>query len=98
MLLTETIHLAGFDGLTVRGTALHCLAMPSREENEILTYLRSSPLAAFSGREICRRAGGKQAWLQNPRWALPLLSRLISRGLVETDSAGHYRLTRPGAR
>ena len=69
--------------------------MNSAEEQAVLNYLATAPNVYFSGREICRRASDKQTWEKNPRWALPLLARLVSRQLVETDAAGHYRIARP---
>jgi hypothetical protein len=66
--------------------------MYSAEEKAVLDYLGTSPAAFFSGREVCRRAGTKEMWEKNQRWAIPVLSRLVSRGVVETDAAGHYRL------
>ena len=68
--------------------------MYSAEEQTVLDYLKSSPNAFFSVVEICRRAGDKEKWAQNRRWALPILGRLLDRGLVETDASGHYRLAR----
>jgi hypothetical protein len=67
--------------------------MHSDDEQAVLQYLATSPNSFFSSREICRRAGSKDMWAKNQRWALPVLSRLVALGLVETDAAGHYRLT-----
>ncbi len=64
------------------------------DEQAVLQYLGSSPEAFFSPREICRRAADKEIWERNPRWAIPILGRLLARGLVETNAAGHYRLAR----
>jgi len=66
--------------------------MLSQEEQAVLNFLATSRGAYFSAREICRKAGGKRLWDENQRWALPILSRLVDRGLVEQDNAGHYRL------
>ena len=66
--------------------------MRSADEQTVLDYLATSPATFFSGREVCRRAGSKEMWEKNQRWAMPILSRLVAKGLVETDPAGHYRL------
>ena len=67
----------------------------SDEDRDILEYLRTSPEAFFSPREICRRAGGKQKWEENERWALPVLARMLTMGLIEVDSGGRYRIPVP---
>ena len=64
----------------------------SSEELDILRYLKSMPKAFFSMREICRRAGGKRVYRENPSWARPHLPRLVEKGLIETDGSGHYRI------
>jgi hypothetical protein len=66
--------------------------MTSADEQAVLEYLATSPKSFFSSREICRRAGSKDMWEKNQRWALPILSRLVARGLVRTDPAGHYQI------
>jgi hypothetical protein len=46
--------------------------------------------------EISRRAGGKRRYRQEPEWAVPVLARMVERGVLESDSTGHYKLkTRP---
>ncbi len=69
--------------------------MLSADEQTVLQYLATSPNTFFSSREICRRAGSRETWEKNQRWAVPILARLLAQGLVETDPAGHYRLTSP---
>ena len=44
--------------------------------------------------EISRRAGTKRRYREEPNWAVPVLSRLVEQGIVESDSTGHYRLKR----
>ncbi len=61
------------------------------DEREILDYLKSYRGQFVSGREIARRAGGKWRFRENPNWSVPILRRLVERGLAETDSCGHYR-------
>jgi hypothetical protein len=70
----------------------HAGGMLSAEEQAVLDYLATGPGGFFSAREICRRAGRKEWWDKNPRWALPILSRLETLGRIETDPAGHFRL------
>ena len=64
----------------------------SEDDRDILEYLRTSPEHFFSAREICRRAGGKQKFEENDRWAYPVLSRLLMMKLIETNPAGHYKI------
>ncbi|MBI5383493.1 MAG: hypothetical protein HZA90_02260 [Verrucomicrobia bacterium] len=68
--------------------------MKSPDERVVLQYLATAPNSFFSQREICRRAADKEKWEKNPRWALPILSRLLDQKLVEQDKAGHYRILR----
>ena len=62
------------------------------EEKEICQYLKGLPGQFISGREIARRAGGKWRYRENPNWAVPLLTNLVEKRIVESDSTGHYRL------
>ena len=66
--------------------------MFSADEQAVLDYLNTARDSFFSAREICRRAGTKDKWESNPRWAMPILSRLVARGVVEADANGHYRV------
>lgn len=63
-----------------------------QEEKEICAYLKSLPGQFISGREIARRAGGKWRHRENPNWAIPFLSQLVEKKVLESDSTGHYRL------
>jgi hypothetical protein len=63
-----------------------------QEEKEICAYLKSLPGQFISGREICRRAGGKWRHREDPKWALPFLAHLVEKKVIESDSTGHYRL------
>ncbi len=65
------------------------------EKREILAYLKTWPGHFVSAKEICRRAGGKRRHREDPRWALPVLIRLVEEGLIEKDAGGHYRLKAP---
>ena len=62
------------------------------DEREIYYYLKSWKHHYISSLEICRRAGGKKRHLQNPEWAKPVLLRMVEKGILETDPAGHFRL------
>ncbi|HEY9171090.1 MAG TPA: hypothetical protein VI136_02285 [Verrucomicrobiae bacterium] len=65
------------------------------EKREILDYLKAALGQFVSVKEICRRAGGKHRHADDPRWAVPVLRRLVEEGLIERDAAGHYRLKPP---
>jgi hypothetical protein len=62
------------------------------EEREICEFLKSWPDQFVSHREICRRAGGKWRFREDPNWAMPVLSRMVEKSLLESDAAGHFRL------
>ena len=62
------------------------------EEREIYYYLKSWKDTYVAGREIARRAGGKRRFHYEPEWAKPVLTRMVDRGILETDPAGHYRI------
>jgi len=62
------------------------------EEREICTYLKSMPGQFISARDIARRAGGKWRFREDPLWAEPVLTRLLEKKIIETDSTHHYRL------
>ena len=71
--------------------------MTSAEEKAVLDYLATSRNSAFAAREICRRAGNRRMWEENPRWAMPILSRLLASGKIKVTPAGYYQLVRdPG--
>jgi len=62
------------------------------DEKEICQYLKGWPGQFVSVAEISRRAGGKGRYRRDPGWAMPFLSRLVEKGILESDSTGHYRL------
>lgn len=62
------------------------------DEREICIYLRSCPGQFVSGREIARRAAGKRRYKADPNWAAQVLTRLVEKGVIDDDRAGHYRL------
>jgi hypothetical protein len=61
-----------------------------QEEKEICTYLKEVPGRFISGLDICRRAGGKWRYREDPEWALPFLARLAEKKVIESDSTSHY--------
>ncbi|HEY1662264.1 MAG TPA: hypothetical protein VGI03_07585 [Verrucomicrobiae bacterium] len=42
--------------------------------------------------EVCRRAGSKKRFHQDPNWAKPILLRMSERGILEADLSGRYRV------
>ena len=62
------------------------------DERDICLYLKGWPGQFVSVAEITRRAGGKRRYREEPSWAIPILSRLVEKGFLESDSTGHYRL------
>jgi hypothetical protein len=65
------------------------------DERDIYYFLKSWRHEYVSSREICRRAGGKRRFRNEPEWAKSPLARMVERGIVEADPAGHYRLKPP---
>lgn len=66
--------------------------MNTADETEILKYLNCYPRQFVTGKEVCRRAGGRRRYERDPRWAMPILDRLADRGLLEVDSDRRYRV------
>jgi hypothetical protein len=62
------------------------------DERDICNYLKTFPGRFVSAREISRRAAGKRRYREEPNWAYPVLSRMVEKALIETDSTRHYRL------
>jgi hypothetical protein len=62
------------------------------DEREIYQFLKSWGSEFTAGREICRRAGGKRRFNEEPEWAKPVLLRMVERGILESNSTGHYRI------
>ncbi|MFO1488063.1 MAG: hypothetical protein U1F65_06265 [Verrucomicrobiota bacterium] len=62
------------------------------DENDIITYLKTWSGQYVSAREIARKAASKKRFQNEPDWAVPVLSRLVEKGIVEADSMAHYRL------
>lgn len=62
------------------------------DEKEIHDYLKGFGRQFVSAREICRRAGGKRKWAKNPYWAMPVLTAMVDKNILETDEMAHYRI------
>lgn len=62
------------------------------DEKDVCAFLKTFPGQFVALKEICRRAGGKWRYRDNEDWAAPVLLRLVELGVVEDDSAGHFRL------
>jgi hypothetical protein len=45
-----------------------------------------------AGRQVCRQAAGKWRFHDDPNWAIPILTNLVSKGILEANTRGHYRL------
>ena len=58
----------------------------------ILDYLKPLGKQFASPKEVCRRAGGKQRFIEDPYWAKPLLKKMEKNGLLESNSSGHFRI------
>jgi hypothetical protein len=62
------------------------------DEREIYHFLKHWRHEFISAREICRRAGGRKRFQKSPEWAKPILQNMVERGILEADSAGHFRI------
>ncbi|HEV2452890.1 MAG TPA: hypothetical protein VGY98_01425 [Verrucomicrobiae bacterium] len=62
------------------------------EEREIYLFLKTYGTTHVAAREICRRAGGRRRYDEDHEWAKPILSRMMERGILETNSEGQYRI------
>ena len=62
------------------------------DERDICIYLKSWAGQFVHMTEISRRASSKRRYQKEPAWAVPVLNRLVEKGLIEADTTGHYRL------
>ena len=62
------------------------------DEQDIFNYLKTFGKEYISVREVCRRAGTKQRFAEEPDWAKPLMVLMADRGILERDVAGRYRI------
>jgi len=62
------------------------------DEREVFYFLKTWGNEFVSMREICRRAGGKKRFHEEPEWAKPVLLRMEERGILESNATGHFRI------
>ncbi len=63
----------------------------SYEEALIVNFLKAFPMASFSPVEIAKKAAGRKAYEENPRWAAALLPKLRERDVLDMDNDGKYK-------
>jgi hypothetical protein len=62
------------------------------DERDIYHYLSTWGDTFVNVKEICRRAGNKRRFSQEPDWAREPLLRMVDRGVLECDSSSRYRI------
>lgn len=62
------------------------------DERDISLYLKGFPGLFVSFAEISRRAAGKRRYRKEPEWAVNVLTRMVEKGIIESDATRHYRL------
>ena len=62
------------------------------DEREIFLFLKTYGAAYVAAREICRKAGGRRKYDEDHEWAKPILTRMVERGILETNAEGQYRV------
>jgi len=62
------------------------------DEREIFHFLKTRETDFTNAMEICRRAGTKKKFHDDPNWAKPILMRMAERGILESDIQGRYRI------
>jgi len=62
------------------------------DERDIFQYLKTWGKEYVGVKEICRRAGSKKRYHDDPNWAIPMLVTMAERGILERDAAGRYRV------
>jgi hypothetical protein len=67
------------------------------DEREIFQFLKTRAGDFTAAMEICRRAGSKRRFHEEPDWAKSILQRMAERGILESDQQGRYRI-KPVAR
>ena len=72
--------------------------MLNAEQQQVLSFLRSSPESWFSAMEVSRRAGTRKQFEEEPRWGVNCLRYLFDMKLVERDSSAHYKFRDPDAK
>ena len=62
------------------------------DERDIFQFLKTWGSDYITPMEICRRAGSKKKFYEDPSWAKPILLRMAERGILESDLSGRYRI------
>ena len=62
------------------------------DEKAIVDYLKTWPSSFVSGREIARKVGGKHRYEEDRGWAVRILAKLVTDGLLEKDHLGYFRI------
>ena len=62
------------------------------DEREIFQFLKTWGSDFTNAMEVCRRAGSKKRFHDDPGWAKPILLRMAERGILESDIQGRYRI------
>ena len=62
------------------------------DERAIFEYLKTWGSDFVGAREVCRRAGNKRKFHEDPEWAKPLLNNMEERGILESNAQGKYRI------
>jgi len=62
------------------------------EERDIFQFLKTWGTDFTNATEVCRRAGSKKKFYDDPGWAKPILMRMQERGILENDIQGRYRI------
>ena len=62
------------------------------DEREIFNYLKTWGKEYVGTTEICRRAGNKKRFHEDPEWAIPILISMKERSILESDAMGRYRV------
>jgi hypothetical protein len=62
------------------------------DERDIFQFFKSWGNQFMAAREICRRAGGRRRFHEEPDWAKPVLLRMEERGILESNATGHFRV------
>ena len=64
----------------------------SSDEREIFHYLKTWGAEFVSAKEVCRRAGSKKRYHEDPDWAKPIMLAMADRGILEGDTMGRFRV------
>jgi hypothetical protein len=62
------------------------------DERSVRIFLKGYPGQFVSARVISRRLGGRRRYHEDPLWVMPILSKLVDKGMVEADAQGHFAL------